>query len=108
MSLLIKKKKSIEILQEIVLDQKIIVDESNYKIINIAGEIIPVSHSTSDLDTSYDLSKSRKRFWEKIFGLEPLPIEESGVAEKYAGSLGVDLGITESDIQSAIEDADKD
>jgi len=108
MSLLIKKKKSIEILQEIVLDQKIIVDESKYKIINIAGEIIPISYSTYGLDKSYDPSKSRKHFWEKIFGLAPLPIEESNVAEKYAGLLGVDLGITESDIQSAIEDADKD
>ena len=103
-----KRTKSIQILQEIVLDQKIIVNESKFKTINISVDIIPFSHSTYGLDRSYDLSESRKRFWEKIFGLEPLPIEESGVAERYAGSLGIDLGITESDIQSAIEDADKD
>ena len=108
MSLLIERKKSIQILQEIVLDQQIIVDETKFKTINISVDVIPFNHSTHGLDQSYDLSKSRKHFWEKIFGLAPLPIEESNVAERYSGSLGTDLGITESDIQSAIEDADKD
>lgn len=108
MSLLAEKKKSIQILQEIVLGKKIIVDESKYKTINISGDVIPVGSGTYGLDKSYDLSKSRKHFWGKIFGLAPLPVEERNVAERYAGSLGTDLGITESDIQSAIEDADKD
>lgn len=106
MSLLIQKTKSIQIAQKTGLTGEVIFDDADYKtIISIIREI-----STSDDDislSSYDPIKSRKYFWQKIFGSEPLPPTISNAADLFAGSLGRDLDISSVDLQTAIDDADE-
>lgn len=106
MSLLIQKTKSIEIIQKTGLTGEVIFEDTDYKtIISIIREISPSNTDTSL--TPYDPIESRKHFWQKIFGLEPLPSTVSNAADLFAGSLGSGLDISSVDLQTAIDDADE-
>ena len=57
---------------------------------------------------SYMPDTDRKRLWQNTFGSEPLPDTVPDAAERFAGSLGLDLDLTPADLQAAINQADED
>ena len=67
-----------------------------------------ICSATKTTDKTSKPSSARKRLWQKTFGSEPLPDTVPDAAERFAGSLGLDLNLTPADIQSAIDQVDLD
>ena len=57
-------------------------------------------------ESGYDPSIGRKLFWEKRFGAEPLPHKVKDASIKFAGSMAIDMHVTDEDVQNAINAAD--
>jgi hypothetical protein len=104
MSLLKYRNKSIRMTQKIA-DDFVTFDESDYVLVNISSEIVFLSDREYFTKIS-DPLKSRKHFWQKNFGLESLPMEQTNAAEIFAGSLGQTLELTPSEMRSTLEQAD--
>jgi len=84
-------------------DEYCVIEDTDYVTFNIST-IISTGNPGRD---SYDPLRSRKHFWQKTFGLAPMPTEEHNASEMFAGSLGLDLDLSPSEIQAAIDEADE-
>lgn len=105
MSLFIMNEKSIRIARKLV-DGEVTFEDSDFILVNISGETI-IRNNSDYLSRAYDPLKSRKHFWQKNFGMEPLPVEYPNAAKAFAGILGKELDLTSSDMQDAIDQADQ-
>lgn len=106
MSLLSLKNKPIRIAQKMVSGDVTFDENMCYVYLNISSGVL-LPNTSEHISKVYDPLKSRKHFWEKNFGLEPLPIEQANAAEKFAGSLGQTLDLTSSEMQHTIDQTDQ-
>lgn len=105
MSLIILEEISAPIrMARLVGDGSVNYGDSDYITVNISRNTF---HPHDSELRVYDKFRGRKYFWQKNFGLEPLPIEHANAVEEFAGSLGADLELTPSEMRDTLAQVDQ-